>query len=257
MLKSLVKKDEFEALPDAIKEHYKAEGEDYVLETQDAELRSRIASFRDNNVDLRRQIEAAKKDLEKFSNIDPKKYEEAVSKLQELEEKQLLDANQIEEVIALRTERMRGDYEGKITAMQSSLEAATQSQAQVQGLLQKELLAGRLARSVTKVSKPNPGALDYIEKVAADTWKLVDNDLVPMSGDEVLYGKDGKAQLSMEEWVTDLVERSPFLFQGSSGTGAPGNGSNSHGGSKTIDRHDPSAFSGNLESIAKGEVKAM
>lgn len=256
MLKLLISKKEYDELPDAVKEHYKAEGEDFVLDSDDSSMKSKISDFRNNNIELRKKIEQATAELTRYKDIDPEKYQEAVEKLQELEEKQLLDNNQVEDLINLRTDRMRATYDGKINALETSLNAEKEGKSVVESKLASELLGGRVSRVVTKLGKVKVGALPYIESAAAQVFKLQDGELVPMKGKDVLYGKDGKDPLTMEEFVTDLQETSPFLFEGSSGSNASGNNGSGQG-SSSVDRTDAAAFSSNLEKIAKGEVKAV
>jgi hypothetical protein len=73
-----------------------------------------------------------------YCNIDPEKAKEAQKKLQELEDKQLLDAGKVEDLLNLRTERMKADYQNQLVAfiktiseLKKALKVANQSMAEV------------------------------------------------------------------------------------------------------------------------------
>lgn len=255
MLLRLITKEQYNALPEAIREHYKQSGDDYILDSNDDSFKTKIDEFRTNNIELRRQIESAQEDLEKFKGVDPVKYQEAVDKLQQLEDKKLLDAGQIDELVNQRTERMRSDYDGQVTALNTSLEEAQTGKSAAEQQLSNVLLNSEVATVVTEVGTVVKGGMPDVIARASTVWKLKDGELIPMNGKDVMYGKDGKAPITMKEWAEGLMETAPFLFEGSKGGGAGGN--NGSGGSSVIDRSDSGAFSSNLEKIAAGEVKAQ
>lgn len=259
MLKHLIDVKEFESLPDAIKEHYvkDQDSDNYLLESDNSEFKQKINEFRSNNINLRKKTEELQRELEKFKDVDIEKYNEVQTKLQEIEEQKLIDANKFDELFDKRTERMRGEYEGRITALESSLEETATSKTDAEKRLSGILLNSRVSESVSKVGTVKQGAMQFITSAAEKDWHLIDNELVPMKGKDVIYGKDGKAQLTMEEWATDLMESNSFLFEGSQGSGSQGNTGSGSSKARSIDRTDSGSFSSNLESIAKGEVKAV
>ena len=57
-IKSIVSEQEYEELPEAIREHYKEDGGEYVLSTDGDD---RLTEFRANNRNLFREVEELKK----------------------------------------------------------------------------------------------------------------------------------------------------------------------------------------------------
>lgn len=83
-LKSKLTSEEFEGLADALKEHYKEEGESYVLDAEGFADPAKLAEFRDSNRGLKRELDGLKKKFEKFGDLDPDKAREALAKLEEM-----------------------------------------------------------------------------------------------------------------------------------------------------------------------------
>ena len=74
--------------------------------------------------------------------------------------------------------------------------------------------------------------------------------MLPMSGDQIIYGKKGPA-LSMDEWFNDLEQQAPHLFKSSSGGGASGGVGVA---SRRVSVYDQSGLNNNLEAIASGKM---
>ena len=81
--------------------------------------KSKLAEFRDNNISLNDEMKTLKEQLANFSDIDPAKAKEAMQKLQDMQDKKLIDSGQIDELLKARTERMQADFDGKIAAFEA------------------------------------------------------------------------------------------------------------------------------------------
>lgn len=255
-LKAKITEEEFGELAEVLQEHYTKQGDEYVLDTDDKGYKDRISEFRNNNIALQQELESLKADLGKFKGIDPAKYQDTINKLQELEDKKLIDAGQIDELLAQRTERMRQDYEGRTQALETDRERFKALAQKRQELLQKTLVNSAVAEAVSSVGVPAKGALPDIQARATSLWHVdEDGNVVAMEGDTVKYGADGKNPLSMAEWAESLKQTAPHLFEGSSGGGAGGGGGKQNGGGSTVvSRAD---LSNNLEDVAAGKVAVV
>lgn len=258
MLKSIITAGEYAELPEVLQAEYKKEGEEYHL---DSDGNNKVKEFRNNNIELRKQIEKLMADVKNFEGIDITKYQEAMKKLQEIEDKQLIDAGQFDELFDKRTERMRSEHSGQVTKLTKQLETAQTAKEKLNKKVSSMILGNELASGLdTTGLKLVKGGMEYLRGKAATVWQLQSTDddeldLVPMAGKDVIYGKDGKHRLTMAEWLTQEMEESPFLFEGNKGGGAGGNDGNGAGGIGWINSNDTKAFSDNLEKIASGEVQ--
>lgn len=247
---------------------YEKEGDNFVLQTDDDGFKRKISEFRNSNIDLVRQVESlteAEKELkdlqEKMSiykDIDPEAARDAMQKMEAIEEKNLIDKGQIDSVVEQRVERrierMKADWEGKNAALQKALDQAQGNENSYRSKLEEVVIDSSLQNAIMSVGSPRKGAIQDLIARGKGIWKLDDSgNPIPMNGDEVLYGKDGKQPISPEEWAQSQLLEAPYLFEGNAGGGAGGNlnGSLEHG---QVSLGDQDALNNNIEAIAKGEV---
>jgi len=266
LLKSLDEVDEqFQSL-------YVKEGDVFVLAVDDTDYKQTLGEFRNNNIELTKKLQQAegaseelaalKEQVEKFQGIDPEKAKEAMDKIRNIEEKQLIDAGEIDTVIeqrvAQRVERMRADLEGKVNAATKRNEQLEAENGKYKGRLSEVVIDSALQQAVSNVAPIRKGAMRDAIARGREVWTLDENGQpVPMikgaNGKEVMYGSDGKTVLSMDEWAQSLAMEAPYLFEGNAGGGANGNlsGSEQKG---VVKASDQASLGANLEAIAAGEV---
>lgn len=233
----------------------------YVLTgVDDKDYKQRLQEFRDNNRLLNKERTEREKLLEKFKDVDTEKYKaglQALEQLDKLEDKSLLDAGNLDAVIAKRTQTMRDDFESKLKAKHQAYEQAQQERDALRGRLGILVTDQAIQQAVSKVGQVRKGALDDVLYRARATWHIDDKgNMVPRdSKGEVAYGKDG-SQLTTQEWAQTLLESAPHLFEPGQGGGAKGGSRGDGDGSnvKVIDGNDPVLFGKHLEDIAKGKV---
>jgi DNA-directed RNA polymerase subunit F len=205
----------------------------------------------------RRQAKKEAEELAKrFGDLDPEKAREAMARIQEMDDKDLLEAGKVDELLQQRTEKMRADLEGQIEALKeknTSLKAELDSKTSV---LNEVVIDAEITKALDKNGfKVKKGALDDVLTRARRTWHLDENGKpVAMDGDKKLYGSDGTSPLGTDEWAKGLFEGASHLFDESSGGGAQSGDGDGPGGKKTVRADDPKAFAENLEDIATGKV---
>lgn len=254
-------------VPEAQRALYVRTEDGFILDIDDKEYRGKISEFRDNNIALKRQLDAAReaeKELEKlratvqkYGDLDPEKAREAMSRIQEIEEQNLLDAGKMDEVIAQRTERMRQDYEGRLQALSKKHETTDGELKHFRSLYTNTVIEAGLQRAVSEVAAPRAGAMQDILARGRTVWS-VDEQGNPVPRDAqgtVRYGKDGKEPITMKEWAEALVLDAPYLFEGSAGGGSTGSRGDNAG--KRVSAGDQSALNNNIEAIAAGKVEVV
>lgn len=157
---------------------------------------------------------------ERFKDIDPEKARAALKQAQEIADKKLLDAGQIDELVAERTERMKADLTAKIEAAATALEAST-AQVTVLSTELSDIKIFNTIREAAIKAGARSEALEDIVQRARPVWKLVDGAAVAFKAgtSDGLFGKSGEP-MGIDEWVTTLTEGAPHLFKGSAGGGA-------------------------------------
>ena len=210
-MKLKFKLDTLEGLDAAIAALYEqaADGA-YYLSVDGAVGKDKLDEFRNNNVKLL-------KDLEKFKDVDPAKYQELLALAKKQEEKKLIDAGEIDKVVEQRVGEMRSTYENQIKTL---TEQNSVDQRQLESLL-----IDNAVRDAAVKSGVQPTAVDDVLLRAKATFKIKDGNAVPVDAQgNVVYGKDGTSPMSVVDWTTGLKKQAPHLFQGSQGGGAQGSG---------------------------------
>lgn len=222
-LKLSVTKEDFEKLGDAHKELYVLGGDGkYHLDAEDdSDSKKKLGEFRENNIKLMKEKEELEK---KFKDIDPEEVKEMKKRMQELDDKKMIDAGKIDELVAQKVERMRADFENQIKEMKKALDKKEGELVQTHNRLSEVLIDSEITKAVAAVGGVRKDAMQDIISRGKRIWKLEDGKPVPKEGDKILYGKDGKEQMTFGEWAQVLVETAPFLFEPSGGGGAGGAG---------------------------------
>jgi len=243
-------------------------GDEYALDVEEKDYKTKIAEFRDNNISMRKQLEEAVKkeedlkqlqaQLQQFKDIDPEKAREALDRINKLEEEKLIDAGKIDELLAQRTERMRTDYTSKIEALEKALQNTSDQEKQLRSKLHSTVIDTSLQQAVSNVATVRKGAMQDILARGRGVWQLDDNgNPIPRGEDgKVLYGTDAAQPLTMEEWAQGLARDAGYLFEGNHGGGA-GGGMDDTTVEGQVLASDQHALSTNLEAIAAGKVKVI
>ena len=252
-------------LPENLHEYYTEAPNNtgYVLDIDEKGFKAKIGEFRGNNTALLKKVDDLNEKLGKFKDVDPDKYKETLTELNELKEKQLLndgklDQEQLEKVVEQRTETIRRDYTSRISALEEAKAESDKEQEKYRRLYESNLVQNLAVSAFDGLAVIRKGALPDVMTRAQNTWRInEDGNIQAFNGDQPLYGSDGKP-IGAKDWAKDLLTTAPHLFEGSTGGGAAGKTTdNASGGTNTkvISLGDKEAFSRNLEKVASGEIQ--
>lgn len=193
----------------------------------------------ENGRNLYRQLEEAKEQVEQLQ-----------TERDQLEQ----EKNQ-----TVSTSKKKDQEKSTLEERLASLEKAVREKEEE---LQRQAAEARIAgfRDQIKTTAASVGArkeaLDDIALLALnDGWSFDENGnpVRKVNGELVLSKEEvGKPQ-TYEEYVKELVERKPFLFEASSGDGALGGGT-PPAGVKIIPKDDPKAIGENADLILEGKA---
>ena len=165
------------------------------------------------------------------------KAREAQQKLEELENKTLMDEGKFEELFNKRTEAMRRDHQNQIEAMSKKHEVEAKRAAELETALKRTVIEKDLSNEAVKMNI-QPEFIPFLQLAAKEAWELDEEGKAVWKVDgQVRYGKDPSKLATMADYLTDQIAAAPLLVKGSTGTGAIGNGSRT-GGGLSISRHD-------------------
>ena len=243
-LKTQIDADQFNELPEAVREFYTESDESgrYELVTDQTD---RIREFRENNVSLRRKIEEMETEQSSISS----KLEQAQGEAQKRAEKDLLSEGKVDELLDQRTEAMRGSYDERIADLTNKLTDAEKT-------LDISIIENQIRDAAIKAQAKNDRAVAHIIRavrphVMRDGVKAVrvDNDK------NTIMAEDGKTPQGIAEVVEEMKVSDGFLFAESSGSGASGGGAaNGATSKKRIRRSEIGKY---VNEVAAGEVEVV
>lgn len=202
--------DSLEGLDESMQSLYSEHDGKFYLNVDGAVDKSKLAEFRDQNIELREK-------LERFSGVDLDKYNEMQTKLQDQERKKMVPVSKVDEMLNERVSTMKSDYEANI-------EGLNKSNATLTTQLESLVIDSAVRQAATK-HKVADSAVDDVILRAKSTFRMENGQAVPYNGKEVVYDKDGSTPMSIDSWVKGLGKSAPHLFVTSNGSGAiPGQG---------------------------------
>jgi hypothetical protein len=207
--------------------------------------KGKLDEFRTNNRKLHTRAEELEAKLSDFEGLDPKKAREAEAELRKLRDKIAAQAagkddGELEKLLGERTERMRGDYEGKLEAQ------ATKAKELEADLEETRLtLAARVIDSEVAVATAGDGfvpqAIEEATIIAGRIFTVREGKAVALEADGKLkYGADGESPLTIREWLASTKKTKPHWWKASANGGGKTADDGDHGGGKTMTRaeHD-------------------
>lgn len=233
-------------------------GAGFVLEEIDEkDYRGKIDEFRTSNIALKVEKEKLEALATVNKDIDPQKYKEALSALEQLEkieDSQLIKEGKWDEVIKKRTGAMQNSYELEKKALQEAKAKAEADAARYKTGLSELKIETAITKAVTSVGQPRKGAITHIINKARAQW-VVDDEGNLKSKD--LFNEKGDP-MGLDEYGKFVMKEDPYLFEPAQGGGAPGGNRTGGGkpqqGTAIIEDGDPVAFGKNLEALATGKA---
>jgi hypothetical protein len=173
----------------------------------------------------------ARADLEKFKDIDPVKYHDAVARLNAIDEKELIDKGDLDKIVESRVKALKDRLEGELTNERTSKQTMQQR-------LEELLIDSEVQRESLPLVVDT--AMGDVVRRAREIFSIVDGHSVPMRDGKIVYGEDGVTPLTIRDWLAGLAKTAPHLFKQSQGGGAgTGGGRGTGGGSSELDKLPP------------------
>jgi DNA-binding transcriptional MerR regulator len=221
MLKYAV--DDVNALDESVQGLYeKTDDGKYVLQVEGVVPKSRLDEFRDNNIELKKQ-------MDRFKNVDPDQYNELLDLKRKVDESKLVESGKVDEAVEQRVKTLQEEFDTKMQEMSGKYNGAQKE-------LERTKLSSELQGKALQAGAYE-SALNDIENRARQVYRLVDNDIVPMdSKGQVIYGRNGSDPMPMNEWLKGLAKDAPHLFKGSEGGDAKNKGNAGQDRSKMSSR---------------------
>ena len=195
----------------------------FFLDAEGVTDKAKADELRDNNIELRKQIE--ERDA-RFEGIDPEAVRQLAAEKLRLEEEQRLKDGKFQEVLDTRLKAAKVDSDKVLTSVTGERDAYFAQLTAIQ--IDQGVLAAATKRGL------RPTAIPDIMSRARMVFKLVNGapQAFEADGKSVRLGKDGTSPMSLEEWVDAQVSEAPHLFESNAGGGAASNGAGGAAGSQ-------------------------
>jgi len=257
-LKKTVKS--LDEVPEAYRGEYQEIGGIYVLNLDGDDFSSKLGEFRDNNINLmkeKQELENRLNQYKEFDGLDPEAARNALAELQKQQDQKMISEGKLEELLLQRTEKMRSDYDGKLESYTNQLDKFKAKSDMFENRYKSTVIDAQIQNAVSEVASVRPGAMTDVLSRARGVWNIDDEgNLVPMRDGKVMYGKDGKDPISMNEYAQSLYHEANYLFEPNSGGNSSGNRDGGING-ETVDANDSQAINSNLVDIASGKVQVV
>ena len=219
-LKAVIEKKE--EVPEGAESFYEEEDGKYVLKVEGFTEKSKLDEFRESNIDLRKQLDEATGKIDTFKGIDPVSAREALTKMQQVENKELMDKGQFDELLAKKD----SEYGGKIEALTKRASEQENSAKKYKEELETYRVTSAIQQAVNEAGTPQSSAVADILARASNSWSIDEkgNLFCIDSEGKARYSENGTQYMSPQEWSKELIANAPHLFVSSTGSGANGSG---------------------------------
>jgi hypothetical protein len=189
----------------------------------DAGVKSALEKERADATKYRQELNKVR---DKYKGIDLEVYMKLQEDAEAAKKKELLDAGQVDQVIAERMAKARAEWDEEKTVL-------TNKAGTLRTQLHKELIGNRLTDLCVKLGV-RPSAYGDVRARGDKLFRINEEtgSIEAWDGEKLVYGKDPTCSLQPDEWLKDVEKKGddPHLFLSSSGGqvppggGAPGGG---------------------------------
>ena len=213
--------------------------------------KGRVDEFREANIKLTEETKKAADALSKFDGVDVDKYRAWEQSEADLERKNLIEAGQVEELIAVELAKGTDPLKKQIKALESGIKERDD-------MLSRKALDEEILKAAN-AANARPGAEEFlVAKAKEQGWTTLEGKAVQMDGGGTPVFSDANPghQKSISEWVEDQTLNFDWAFASSSGGGATGSSTTAPNGmGNMLGRDDKRGFQDSLEDIASGKTK--
>lgn len=222
-------------IPEALRGEYEEVNGRFVLKLDGIDSHPSVVGLKTNHDRLRKEVADTKAKLRKLDGLDPEKYQQMTSQLEELQEQlETLKGQQgnggkpneedIERRVQRALEKVRKEHINEVQVLNTKL-STVESERNALTAWQKEQLVTRAVETAVIKAGVRPDAVPFAVDRGLKVFKLNDEGKIVAEDEEGLTrtGKDGVKALSPLEWATtELFQEASFLFPSSGGGGAGG-----------------------------------
>lgn len=194
-----------------------------------AAVEAAVTGLKAKNGEVIVENKRLKEQLARFDGIDPDVVRNIIKRFSDDEEAKLIADGKIDEVLTKRTERMKADYDKKLT---EALEKAGLAEKRAQAF-QGRVLDDAIRAAAAKAGIHQHAIDDALLRGRAMFALDEDGQAVQLGEDgKAVLGKDGKSPFTPLEWLEGMKEKAPHWFPATASGGGAGHSAGGHSGAK-------------------------
>lgn len=194
-----------------------------------------VSGLKKTNAELKAEKKETLDSLKVYKDLgyDPDQIKEILTAHNDAQDKELMDEGKIEELLSKRTDALRRDLETKNESLLEANQSLEARNNELTAMLSELKIDGAIREAALKEEDVIASAMVDILSRGRGVFSLSDSgELEARDSDgDLKMGKDGKAPLTIEEWVSSLKTDAPYFFKAPNGSGM----SNSSGRNGGID----------------------
>lgn len=240
-----------DGLEEATAALYKQTEAGYQLDVEGAAPKEKVNEFRNNNIDLTTKLNDIETTLKGLDVGQFKTMFESVQAMAQSKEDTEM-ANAIEAGPDAINTLIEGRAANRASAMQTDMtEKLTKSKdtaSKYRSQLEDAKITSELTRFAAEKGVRSTAVADVLLR-GKQVFKLDDDaNVVAMKGDDIVYNKNNE-QLTISEYVENLSEEAPHLFEASKGGGSSNSNKTSSSSKNTVN------YNGNEVDLSGVEIK--
>lgn len=226
-MKFTISQADYDALPEALRGFYSKRESDgkWVLQCEGAVPQERFVEFRDNNIALKRDLDAWK-----ALGVTAEEVQDLLKKRKDIEDGRRSDGRTVKEIVEEQVGNLKKQHDMALKEAQDKLQ---KSKAELQRLK----IGGTATKKALELGLRPEAQDDLVARVSGIFTLEDDGSVVAKNPDgSIRYSAKTTEPLTLEEYVSGLVEQAPHFFAPSSGSGANqgGNGNRGRNGSPGV-----------------------
>lgn len=236
--------DNLESIPENMVDLYaKQEDGTYSLgEVEGLVQKTKVDEFRDNNINLRKQIEEIQSGKDEsvrqaeeirlemeaikrqYDGIDLEEVKALQAERKAMEEKKLIEAGEVDKLIEQRVQEVLGvkdkEAEGLKSGYEAKMKELTELALGYDAQLNEMLVDNEITRLAAEAGVRSTAVDDVLNR-GRSMFEVEDGVATAKDSDgRKIYGDDAVTPLTIEGWLTKLTDSAPHLFESSKGSGS-------------------------------------
>lgn len=172
------------------------------------DLRSKLNEFRDSNVGLMKSLEAYK-----ASGLQPEDVKKIAENIKKNKEVELAAKGQYEELVAMRIEPVRRDYEARLEAANANIDELSAKFRATEAENFDLIIGSKVHAAIEQHKDVVPGAGELIKEQARKVWRKDENgNIRPYRANGTPWISKDQTDITFYDWINELRDTFPFFF---------------------------------------------